>query len=761
MAVGDILSVTVGVDGWWADIVVAGLSTGGTYAFGLGTNNNPATGTPKIAFTVVSMGFDDTGAATTITRTVYGTKQVRKAYPNAATNEESTGGGNVTVRVALSDYIYVKDATGGGNSGTAPTVTILSGFYTQAATPNNATTAMAVTNSSTAAYPKVVGNWSWPGLDKITGTTFGLRAVAFHSSARSGRPVRAVKFTAADTHSNTVTTTVTAATVDSTVGDAVPVPEFIATLSSSTLTALDIVTCNFVAYPWIGDTAACLDTTVGGTAQPTPLYGPTAMLNDKSATYGTSYAVVDSASGNDGTGAVSATFNAGSPPAAYATIFAAYNAVRTFNNTNYTRNNCGGSTIYLRGNASHTWLNGTPTVGTTPATWLTVTTFPGDTQATIGAVSGGRSAGLMVKLVNLNLTGQASGGTISAGTGSYMWADQCAVSAPTANQPMFYNNTVWYLTRCTITSLNQAVQPFSGVNAAPAIVRGNTLAVDGVLMYTVLGNQRTDTGNTGTWTDLVSGMITPAVTNAVVAYNIVRGKCTFNIGMGSTVHSHGFAVIQNVVEITTTAFSCTRIAADASIGNPVNNIMLWHNTMVGDRANVGYNDGTGAGSASIAIPRKFWSLKNNIFDDANIKADTFGTPDGARIGNWSNLYGVGYSGNLNGELSGISAGGQFYHEFMGLSSDQPTPTGGTQPPQGTARAVTYPKFVNRQSYNGTTTGAGGGDYRVAGDSPAVGLSIDWVLPYDIAGNARTAADPVGAYSASNQVLISSGFFALG
>ncbi len=114
MAQGDILSVTVGSEGWYVDIVIDDLSTGGSYDMGLGANNNPATGTPKIVFTVVSLGYDATGTPTTVTRTVYGTKAIRKPYPNQSQNEESSSGGDVTVRVALSDYIYAKDKTGGG-----------------------------------------------------------------------------------------------------------------------------------------------------------------------------------------------------------------------------------------------------------------------------------------------------------------------------------------------------------------------------------------------------------------------------------------------------------------------------------------------------------------------------------------------------------------------------------------------------------------------------------------------------------------------
>jgi hypothetical protein len=72
MAAGDILSVTIQPDGFHADVKFAGLNTGGTYAFGYGVRNDPAISTPKLALTVTSLGFDNTGAATTAQRLVYG-----------------------------------------------------------------------------------------------------------------------------------------------------------------------------------------------------------------------------------------------------------------------------------------------------------------------------------------------------------------------------------------------------------------------------------------------------------------------------------------------------------------------------------------------------------------------------------------------------------------------------------------------------------------------------------------------------------------
>ena len=43
-----------------------------------------------------------------------------------------------------------------------------------------------------------------------------------------------------------------------------------------------------------------------------------------------------------------------------------------------------------------------------------------------------------------------------------------------------------------------------------------------------------------------------------------------------------------------------------------------------------------------------WSMRGNLFEDGNIKTDTFTTGNGARIGNWPAVWGVGSSGECMG-----------------------------------------------------------------------------------------------------------------
>jgi hypothetical protein len=59
-AMGEIVSVTIRPDGWSADLSITGMSTNGTFDFGLGPQNS-VVGTQKVTFWVLSQGFDSNG----------------------------------------------------------------------------------------------------------------------------------------------------------------------------------------------------------------------------------------------------------------------------------------------------------------------------------------------------------------------------------------------------------------------------------------------------------------------------------------------------------------------------------------------------------------------------------------------------------------------------------------------------------------------------------------------------------------------------
>jgi hypothetical protein len=93
------------------------------------------------------------------------------------------------------------------------TLSVSNAFYAQGGTNSNATVDLAVTNNSTAGYPKVIGNWTMPAWNRLTNTTLVLSAVGFHQSGRNRRPIRCIKFIISDESANIITNTVTTESV--------------------------------------------------------------------------------------------------------------------------------------------------------------------------------------------------------------------------------------------------------------------------------------------------------------------------------------------------------------------------------------------------------------------------------------------------------------------------------------------------------------------------------------------------------------------
>lgn len=727
MADGDITAVRINASGWYAEIDIAGLSVGGAYDFGIGTNNDPAAA--KVVFAVTSQGYADDCSATTLSRTVYGTNYKRKAYPDHASADESSADGTLTVLVALSEWIYDPDTL---------TVSIASGFYTEAAgdggTANAATTSTyAVTNNSAEAYPKVIANWSWPGYSRITGSSFTVRCVAFHRSAKSGRPVRAVKFTCTDQHSHSVSTIVTTATIDSGMADAVKVIEYIGTISTSTFTQGDVLTCNFIAYPWYGDSGSILDTGDAVNAMPTPLYAPQYYLCDTSGTYGVTVAVVDSSLADD-TGGEAVDYANFDPDTtgAYKNIYAAANAIAAYNNTNHSRNNTAAGIIYLK-EGSHVWTGGTVSAGgkATGPCWTIVTKFPGATRANvlIASASGTKQISEHLKLEDVKITNS----TIAGFTGmDAVLVHRCDIDPTGA--ATFYQNKILYLTQNNLWSCDE-YRPYSIENAPRALIRGNTTqeyTIYAIHSYTILGNIIARQGEGIQLNN--SNTAAPDCHNGIAAYNKIKHYNATNasllLGESDLAETHGNAVVQNVIEQIGTAQNVILwIAADQTT-NQSDNAIIWHNTLVGQRANLAYND-YNLNDVTPPVYRKHWHLIGNIFDDYNCITDVDphgGTANGYRVGNHSIIHGTGLIGNIILNRAGVDG---YENKFGGLFYKRGSPLA--------------PNFVDDQSASGGK--AGDGDYTLQATSPAIGLAKSYVLPYDLAGVARKTdgTGAIGAY----------------
>lgn len=729
-ATGDILSVEIAPNGWQALIEIEGLGTGGTYStrLGHGPNNVPEDGDPDIVFTVTSPGFDGNGNLGTIERTVYGTKEVRQPWPNDATNDEDANGGDVIVKVALSDYIYEDDEAGVGKSGTDVTYDINAGFYTQGSA-NNAATGTA-TNNSTAPYQPPVYNWSWPGRERVT-SEWLLQMHVYHRHAQDGRPVPLVRYEITD-GTNTIEVDSQAPELDYAKRGANIVPEYIGHYGSLGTNNSDdflddaVLTCNATIYPWVGNTAY---TTSTGAAMPSPLVGPRYLYNDTDDDQGL-WAMVDPVNGDDSTGTAVAFIDFDVAVPAYETIDGARAD--------------GATDIWLTAGTHSVGEGGTTASASTPDYWVTIrSAFGVDTEDCILA-TGGKftdNLGERVKFQDLTITSTTVNFIEEI---DEVWIHDCIVDTTSTN--LFDNDTggVLYATNSTFTELGQGLSPATNDSMAVGLVRGCTFGASFsgyIQTYVAVGN--TSYAVTGRWQDYRTQWGNcPEPDGIVVAFNQAYDfdqnseMANFCNGpVNGTASVTAAAIVGNVFEKVGSASSwCVNTGAedDDPATDTVDNVMLWNNVFVGARCGLAYNsEGTSSRS------RSYWSLRNNYWEVRGLKVDTFGTQSGNRTGSWPVLFGVGSSGEVDAGIADLGSTG-LDSEWGGLSSLEPVGAG-----------VSYAQFEDR---GGTVQrdpeikGSGQGDYYLTASSPLVGMAYTAPVPYDLEQSPRVAGDATGAYT---------------
>jgi hypothetical protein len=729
MATGDILSCTIDTDGWWATVIIEGFVDEGTYDYGLGANNDPTDA--KVVFTVVSEGYNSAGTLGTTTRTVYGTRTLRKAYPNHAVLDETENGGNLEIKVALSEFIYDDDNTGAGKSGTAPTVTIGADWYTDDGTGgssngNNATTDLTCTNNSTLDYPKVIGRW-----DNLAGAMAGDRVTAAFKMAclavhKFG--IAAVRFDAdGQTSLNNENETVT-----STESEAYSVSglrrEFYRTanVSLTSFTDDELIDLRFRAYPVVGDADSLLDTDdVTAAASECLGYAKATIVCNKDDD-GDLYAFVDGTGPDPGT--VSATLaTAQADP--YATIGQAIAD--------------GANVIYLTA-GTHEALGDNPAARVTTDEWVIVQPAPGVSKASAicqiseeGVIGDRAYRCERLRYHNLSMT-------IENAADSYLWGEgvnflrftNCTFDSsnysgkPTIGPGMgslatYYHNCDgdistdnWHLTGFGV---NNICYVFEGtkINGTAGSAHGSnaTYAMVGCLVDKHFSLQEVLDGNGG-----------PQALGVMYAYNKWvdidnSGSVGFTAGNGGGTgyaNTLGMAFINNVIEVSNISTNAFATVASSTTGVDFNNFILWNNIIMGSRCLFGYND-------TVAADRLNWSMIGNVIHSWNNKGDDDNT-DGTLIGGWPVDYNVGTNGSIFWGSNRVDIlDNQFRGEFDGLKS-----IWGTQP-----------TFQDDQSSQASA--GGNGDYRPLADSPQINLVTVLRQTYD--NNGVTKEDPAesGAY----------------
>lgn len=638
MATGDITSITVRADGWSADVVVSGFTTGATYDFG----TPGSTSTSKLYLTITSEGYDATGTLGTMSRTVYATKVVRKAYPNNASLDE-TGGGNLTFRVALSQEVYNDDTIA---SATAVAGAIVnSGGAAQSSTTVVSSTVM----SSTLDYPVAFGQW-----DGVAGVIMAERVksdfvMAFN--AFHGQGIACVKFTATgvtSSHVETATVTTQSATLRTATG--LYANAYQSTITLSGFTQGETITLRAQVYPKVGDANSILDTT-GRTTTTNECLGwnePT-IICDKSNLLDAIHYV--SSTGNDSTG----NGTSGNPwlTIAKAVSQASVNIVRLMGTATYAL----GSAATRKTTAE--WIVVEADSGAVPKVQITATTAYKCQRLKI--------SGLKVQLLSSSsfMDGEAAN--------NFLWFENCifdrnAITAPTTS--FAYRSDCVYVMNCT-GDLNRTDWSFAGFSTARVAVQ-----LDGVQFASQGSANYVDCwfrivacrGASISFTDKTAANVAPNQDGVIVAYN----KFTKNalgasnwLYIGNATNLSNIAIVGNVCHKWESVGGGIVFFADNSLFT-LSHAVIAHNTIQADRMNCCYNE---TGTTSYLKTCVFF--RGNHASLWNIKTDTFGTQSGNRIGNWSVVYGLNFDNN---NFDADSGTGAFLQEYAGLASSTSTPT---------------------------------------------------------------------------------------
>ena len=724
--------------GWFVKLYVTGLNTNGTYALGWASDNK--TGANGLTMAFNSTGYDDSGGAVIVPKTAFGTKQLRIA--GTPLNDETPYSGGIILKFGLSEWVYSGD--------TNFSLTTTSGIYSQGGSNLTSVSSMVVTNESSQIHPKVVANWSWPGFQHITSSTVTQRVVAYHQSANSGRPVRAIRFGATD-GTNATYVWSTRPIIDSTIGGAIKVPEYVGVFDLSSFPQPNFIRFDFAAFPWVGDTNAVVDTATTGFSMPDPRPSGITNLIDSASAFKVTRAIV-ATNGNSATGvAANPTYwSTNSSPPAFATIGAALQAIAATNNAQHGFNRLDAAEVLLN-EGDHGWMGASCTIAAGPRCFVTIRPNTGaareNVRLTTAATDSRCTDDLDMYRIS-NVTFDTSSGTMFVRVG-HLWLDQCAILNATASaffQQSASAQLMWYITRSTVSNLTQGVRSFSIQRLAPAIVRGNTFngTTEQFQAFTFLGNHKTVAGSTqARVVTEIAGAATPVGWGQIIGYNRFD-NCRFlgNIlecGIASNIVV-GLAIVNNVFEQSTnnTASTAYYIASANTLNHT--NLMFWNNTMVGTKLFYGYND---AGTA--VAHRWLWSSYNNIFDDYNLKGDTFSPTNANRVGNWPVSWGTASAGNAALETAGVGAPGDFLPEFQGEHS--------WNPGQSATISTNYPVFLDRLAYDGVNVMPGGGDYKLRSNSPLWNRNYDhrttrtkWILSHDMNGLPRGELDPPGAYT---------------
>lgn len=627
-------------------------------------------------------GFSPAGLPTVTAESLRLTKRVRQPYPNQAVLTASS--------VAIEDYVYASDSVVGA------------------------------ANNSTETSPTPIANWVLPDR-QVVGNTITLEIVAFHRNARVGEQVACVEFSATDGNA-TVTQKVSASVISPRASDRSPVIVYRAVLDVSALENPATITCNARVFPWIGTAASVLDSASGTAGRG---FSPRIYRRD-TARFGAPPLAYVTTTGNDTSGIVSTSAStAAATP--FLTILGAIKGLKAA--TGVAGGRIDGCEIRLgAGTFVATALTSADVIGgIQDHACLTITRDPNVARA--AAIMSFGAAAFRPRFPYLRIAD-----CTLLRTGTQAFQGEAAAPLQLICDDITLENASHNASLLSTASLSVYGCDLRNATTSPVAAGANEVRIlRGVLNTTgatvenwlVLGSRLTG-GNHGT--SLFSNGIRSS-NGAICAFNYLSG---YRIAYGGLAETLATAVVQNVIEYYSAASNTgLGMSADSQLGNLVHSV-IFHNTVAGffnnGRSNAFYDE-----TPATARAHRLIAAKGNIHVSVNTKGDVF-LSDGARVGNWHYLYGVGVAAEMH---QFDAASSNFRQEFPGMGAVLGTSTTIPLSPQFNSPAHTT---------SGPTAGPGGGIYTIAPTSPAKALLSGSVLSFDLSGAPRplTGAS-AGAY----------------
>ena len=627
MANFNITNVTINNDGWSAYVTLQGQAgEQGNITYDFGTPGS--TDTSNFYFTVTSEGYNSSGVLGTVTRTVYATKVVRKPYPDNANLDEVDNLLNLRVRVALSEYVYNDDKDGGaGTAGTNPTVTVAAGFATNGGDQSNAYSNSSVTNNSTLDYPKAVGQWVQDlGSYRRLTSNFQL---GFNARHRLG--IAAVRFTTDDENSNQDDRYVTSETAHLYARTGYYGSYYITpSITLSTFNDGDTLTSRVRVYPTVGDADSVLDTNAeSGTDE---AYQRSNITNVCDISNTPVIAYVSSSGVTAGT---SSTTESVAQAAPFNTVANAFAATPTPDIEKL--DGSGAFEFEYTGSA----LSDTG--------YFREIQLATDATATLTKTSANRSIANLkrIKFSSVDFSSFTSWIDGASAATSYLWFDDVEFTVGSITTFVAYRSQFARLTNCSISGTDADVYKQFSTARAVMLLEGHSdtsTAVDNNQMNCVFRMVGCEMRQG--WVGIHASSPVGSEDRCMYENNKIQINRDSKGFQSNGQIENGLVFAGNILGRRNGAEGSNtllQIAADSHTLT-ADNCLVCHNTVLGQRSNVLYDDFTGrTGSCD---HQKF---VGNLFTFHNQKSDAFNHPtqgqSGDRVSNWAALHGVGYLDN--------------------------------------------------------------------------------------------------------------------